>query len=334
PYSTTGIGSLPHTLTSEACDLIFKSVDIPFWPQLPRLSFKESMIIQFSEGMPFLRINEEEKSVTIIRDSSDELERFYEAYNENTKIAISEDYAKGLHRFLKIIRSRRLNFLKGHITGPITYTLSLKDGSGRYIYFDEELREVAHMLLKAKVRWQLEVFKPCCENVIIFIDEPILSAIGSSSYIGVDSNEILRLLMELVATIKQNGGIAGIHCCGRFDFPLVIKSGVDIISFDAYDYSDLLLIYHAEIKEFLERGNYLAWGIVPTTEIIQHLEEKNIISLLSNAMKILYKEVSPQLVNSQILLTPSCGTASRTVGESIRVFQLLMRLKEAFTGFC
>lgn len=333
PFSTTGIGSMPHTISTDACELILKSVDIPFWPQLPKLSFKESMIAQFSEGMPFLKIDEKGESVAVIRDDSDELERFYESCDENAKIAISEDYAKGLHRFLKIIKSRKFKFLKGHVTGPITYTLSLKDGSGRFIYFDEELREVSTMLLKSKIRWQYEVFKPYCDNFIIFIDEPILSAVGSSSYLGVDFNEVLRLLEETVATIKNIGGIAGIHCCGKFDIPLAIRAGVEILSFDAYDYSELLLIYHSEIREFLEKGNYLAWGIVPSSDIIQYLEEKNLVNLLNNTLKIVYKKVPQELLNSQILLTPSCGAASRKVSEAIRIFQLLMRLKEAFTNY-
>ncbi len=55
PFLTTGIGSLPHTDPEEACGLVLATFDIPFWPQLPKLSFRESMIPQFSEGMPFFK---------------------------------------------------------------------------------------------------------------------------------------------------------------------------------------------------------------------------------------------------------------------------------------
>ncbi len=329
PLSTTGIGSLPHRIPLDACELILKSVDIPFWPQLPKISFKESMITQFSEGMPFIRINDVDNSAWVIRDASDELERFYESYTENTKIAISEDYAKGLHTFMKIIKRRRFKLLKGHVTGPVTYTLTLKDSYGRFIFFDEELREISTMLLKAKARWQVELLKQHADNVIIFIDEPILSAVGGSTYLGVDPSETLRLLKELVSAIETAGAISGIHCCGKADWSLVMKSGVSILNFDAYDYADTLAIYHQEVKEFLEAGNYLAWGIVPTSEIIQHLEEKHIISLMKNAMESFYKNIPEELIKSQILLTPACGTASRTISESTRIFQLLMRLKES-----
>ncbi|MCL0051806.1 hypothetical protein M1M97_03990, partial [Thermodesulfovibrionales bacterium] len=61
-----------------------------------------------------------------------------------------------------------------------------------------------------------------------------------------------------VSAIEDAGGISGIHCCGRADWPMVTRSGIRIISFDAYEYFDTLAIYHEDIKDFLERGGYLA----------------------------------------------------------------------------
>ncbi|MDI6727515.1 MAG: hypothetical protein QMD44_01145 [Thermodesulfovibrionales bacterium] len=329
PFSTTGIGSLPHRNPEEACELILRTFDIPFWPQLPKRSFRESMIIQYSEGMPYIRTSEKEQEAWIIRDGSDELERFYESCEENTKIAISEDYAMGLHIFLRMIKGRMFRILKGHVTGPLTFTLGLKDNYGRLVYFDEEMREISSMLLKAKVRWQIDLLKQHSDNVIIFIDEPILSAIGSSSYLGVDSEEVLRLLKDMVSAIEEAGGISGIHCCGRADWPLVIKSGARILNFDAFEYFDTLAIYHEDIKSFLKNGGYLAWGIVPTSDAINSVDDKYINELMDDHLKKLYEHIPSELVNSQILITPSCGTGSRSIEETIKVFQLVMRLKEA-----
>lgn len=329
PFSTTGIGSLPHRNPEEACELILRTFDIPFWPQLPKCSFKESMIIQYSEGMPYVRTNEKEQEAWIIRDESDELERFYESCTENTKIAISEDYAVGLHMFLRMIKGRRFRILKGHVTGPLTFSLGLKDNYGRPVYFDEELREISSMLLKAKVRWQIDLLRQHSDNVIIFIDEPILSAIGSSSYLGVDSEEVLRLLKDMVSAVEEAGGISGIHCCGRADWPMVIKSGARILSFDAFEYFDTLAIYYEEIKNFLKSGGYLAWGIVPTSDAINSVDDRYINKLMKHYLKKLYEHIPQKLINSQILITPSCGTGSRSIEETIKVFQLIIRLKEA-----
>jgi len=201
PLSTTGIGSLPHLIPVDACSLILETFDIPFWPQLPKRSFLEWMIPQYIEGMPYVKMDPENRTIIISRDSSDELERFYETCKDDCRIAISEDHAKGLHIFLKIIKGRQFETLKGQVTGPLTFTLGLRDSEGRLLYFDEELREIALMLLKAKVRWQVDVLRPSAGEILIFIDEPILSAIGSSTYIGVSREETLRLLREMVYAI-------------------------------------------------------------------------------------------------------------------------------------
>ena len=85
PFLTTGIGSLPYESAEEACRVILDIFDIPFWPQLPRLSFNELMIPQYSEGMPFVRIDNERRTVWIEKNGSDELDRFYENWTEKRK---------------------------------------------------------------------------------------------------------------------------------------------------------------------------------------------------------------------------------------------------------
>ena len=331
PFSTTGIGSLPHLVPEDACRLILDTFDIPFWPQLPQISFKEFMIPQYSEGMPLFKIDTEKQTIWIEKNSSDEIERFYESCSDTTRIAISEDYAVGLHTFLRLIKNRTFPFIKGHTTGPLTFTLGLKDREGRLVFFDEELREISLMLLKAKIRWQIDILKTYTESVIIFIDEPIFSALGSSSYLGVNTEEVIRLLRETIDAVKSAGGIAGIHCCGNADWPLVIKSGADIINFDAFDYIDTIAIYHAELRDFLEKGGLLAWGIVPTFGDLSTVSPESVLSRFNKGLEKLSRNIPEELILSNILLTPSCGTGSRTVEETIKIFQLLMRLKEDLT---
>ena len=330
PFSTTGIGSLPHTDPEEACRVVLETFDIPFWPQLPRLSFREWMIPQYSEGMPRVKINTERETIYIDKNKSDELERFYESYTDESRIAISEDYASGLHTFLRKIR-KKFQFLKGHVTGPLTFTLGLKDMDGRLTYFDEELREIALMLLKAKIRWQIDVLKQFADNVIIFIDEPILSALGSTTYLGVNPDDAMRLLRETSDAIKNAGGISGIHCCGNADWPSVLGTGIDILNFDAYGYFDTVSMYNSDVREFLEKGGYLAWGIVPTTDAIKKETHDSIKKHLSLKIEKLSKSIPSSLILSQIILTPACGAGSRSIEEASKIFQLLIRIKDTFS---
>jgi hypothetical protein len=332
PFSTTGIGSTPHTSPLDACRLIEAVFDIPFWPQLPRHSFRESMVSQYSEGMPFLKVNDELEKVYVERDDSDQLDRFYESQTGDTRIAISEDYAAGLHAFIKSVKHRKFKVLKGHITGPLTFTLGLKDAGGMSIYFDEELREIGSMLLQAKARWQVDILKQFADEVIIFIDEPIFSAIGSSAYLGVKEEEILRLLSASVSAIEDAGGISGIHCCGKADWKMVLQSGVRILNFDAFEYYDTLALYSDDLKGFLNKGGYLAWGIVPTSEAINSVTDCDIASLFKERVDRLRTLTGSDRVYSQSLITPSCGAGSRSIEETTKIFQLTMRAKEAMVG--
>ncbi|MBI5124339.1 MAG: hypothetical protein HZA72_02860, partial [Candidatus Omnitrophica bacterium] len=65
-FEATGIGSLPFKDPEKACRVVFENFkSIPFWPQLPKRSYKEHMYCQFSEGMPGVVIDEARKSIYV-----------------------------------------------------------------------------------------------------------------------------------------------------------------------------------------------------------------------------------------------------------------------------
>ncbi len=328
PFTTTGIGSVPHRDLKRACNLILDTFDIPFWPQFPRRSFLEAMIPQYSEGMPFLRTDQERERIWIERDGSDDLNRFYETCSDSFTLSMSPERAAGFYEMTGMIKGKRFHSIKGQITGPLTFTLGLKDSNGRYIFFDEELREIALILLLAKARWQIEELKNYADHVIIFIDEPILSALGSSAYLGVSGEEAFRLLHETVRGIKEQGAIAGIHCCGKADWAMVIETKPDILNFDAYDYFDTIEIYHERLGEFLSSGGYLAWGIIPTTDAVRSEDVKTVHERLTKQFGSLASHLTEELLVSRLILTPSCGTGSLHEEEAEKVFALLSALKE------
>lgn len=331
PFNTTGIGSLPHTDPVEACNIILESVDIPFWPQLPHRSFRESMGPQYSEGFPFVRIEGDNLHVEKAEDAASAA--FYEAIAGKTGFPISAEYAAGLHAFIDILKQKnqRLAAIKGHITGPLTFTLSLTDKEKRPVFFDDEMRELSLELLKGKASWQIDVLKPFAEKVLIFVDEPILTALGTSTYIGVSNEEASRMLKEIVNYIHECGGLAGIHCCGKADWPLVLSSGIDVFNFDAFDYGETLGMYPEEITSFLNNKGYIAWGIVPTTEAIKDVNFQLLRERLENGLTSLEKVGIPrEMLRQQALITPSCGTGSLDTKDALKVFSLLKELRNSY----
>ncbi|HMK43191.1 MAG TPA: hypothetical protein VK445_03560 [Dissulfurispiraceae bacterium] len=321
--ATTGIGSVPFSDPTTACAHILETFDVPFWPQLAQRSYREGMIAQYAEGMPYLRFDDQKERIWIEQDDSDRLTPFYEASADSSAFPISKQAAAGLHAFIRIAAGRRLPVVKGHVTGPLTFTLGLKDVEGKPVFFDEEMREIASMLLQAKVRWQIDLLKQIAEDVILFLDEPIFSAIGSSSYLGVEDSEVERLLTDCVAAAQQAGAAAGVHCCGKSDWALVMRTGADILSFDAFEYFETLALYPAELRDFIGRGGLLAWGIVPTSDLIRDVDEQAIVGDLREKLAHLAGLVGSDVLHHRGFITPSCGTGSRTVEETEKIFRIL-----------
>ncbi|MBE7446651.1 MAG: hypothetical protein HS132_16035 [Planctomycetia bacterium] len=127
-FSATAIGSLPHTNVDAACELMFKSLpEIPCWPQLPKNSIKEEMCIQYTEGLPCLKIHADGKTVSldVSSDTSSALAGFYEDYlkNDPDLFQISPACSAGFYAMIdRLNKSPQKSFraLKGQVVGPIT----------------------------------------------------------------------------------------------------------------------------------------------------------------------------------------------------------------------
>ncbi len=324
----TMIGSLPHTDPAEACSLVANYLkDIPAWPQLPKRSFEENMCAQFRQGFPAVVIKDERIYVDRSEDWDEPLEELYTAYLENNaaKYAVSTEHAAGLHKFLSLGNLTPLA-VKGQVTGPISWGLTVTDDSGRAILYDDMLADAAAKLLKLKAGWQEKALSKISKNTIIFVDEPAMSSYGSA-FFSLSQEKVTSLLEEVLGGIRR---LKGVHCCGNTDWSLLLGTSTDIISFDAYNYAESLSLYPAEVKRFLNRNGAIAWGIVPNDE--KQLAGETAASLkdrLEEAMAPFTRKGVPfkQLVE-QGLLTPSCGLASLTEEAAARVLELLAELSQ------
>jgi len=328
----TAIGSLPHQDPEAACDIILKNVpEIPIWPQLPRTDFRESMEIQYLEGVPRVSLDEKKKQAFFETSGeiTPELEIFYENYMaENLDhFKISPAFSRGLYAMEKRFQSKRpprLQYFKNQVTGPITMGLGRVDEEKRAIYYNEIFRDVLVKSTEMKARWLLRKFRHLGCPQICFIDEPILSAFGSSTYVSVQRADVVRYLGEVIEAIHKENGLAGVHCCGNTEWTILIDAGVDIISFDAYLFGDTIAYYPVEVKSFLERGGILAWGIVPSSDKILGESPQSLVGKLEERMDNLAgKGIGKDLIREKLLVTPSCGTGSLTPELAERVFSSL-----------
>lgn len=331
----TGIGSFPHEDPLRACDIIFGCIpNIPVWPQLPNTNFKEGMEIQYSEGLPCVVLDEPQQRMffDVSGDITGALEIFYENYMaENIDyFQISPEFSRGIYEMEKKIREAPhppIQYFKSQVTGPITTGLGRVDENKRAVYYNDILRDVIVKGMEMKARWQLRRFKSLGWDQICFIDEPILSGFGSSTYVSVQRSDVVDHLKDVIAAIHKEGGLAGIHCCGNTEWTILIDAGVDIVSFDAYEFGETIGYYPERIMSFLEEGGILAWGIVPTSERINQENPESLIKKLEELVKSLAdKGIDENLIWENCLLTPSCGTGSLTVELSENIFAQLFEV--------
>jgi len=325
----TIIGSMPHTDPAEACSQILKYLkEIPCWPQLPRRSFKENMYAQFSQGFPGAVVKNDSIYIDRAQDLDKPLEKLYAAYLDNDvdKYPISADYAAGLHAFLAVQNLSPLA-VKGQITGPVSWGLTVADNEGKAIIYDDVLGDAVAKFLRLKAAWQEKELRKISKNTIIFVDEPYMTSFGSA-FITVSRGKVISLLEEVFRGID---GLKGVHCCGNTDWSVLLDTSVDILSFDAYNYAQSLSLYPSEIKSFLERKGTIAWGIVPNDE--PSLARETVASLkdrLEEAMAPFTRKGVPfkQLLQ-QGLFTPSCTLASlNTPDSAAHALELLAELSK------
>jgi methionine synthase II (cobalamin-independent) len=331
----TAIGSMPHTLASEACDVILDAIpEIPIWPQLPNTDFREEMEIQYSEGLPCVVLDEGKKRMYFEtdKDLTSDFEAFYENYmSENLEyFKISEKFSRGIQEMKNRLTENvppDLRFFKNHVTGPITMGLGRVDENKRAIYYNDLFRDILVKATEMKARWLLRQFRFLGCDQLCFIDEPILSGFGSSTYVSVQRQDVVAYLYAVIDAIHKEKAIAGIHCCGNTEWTILIDAGVDVISFDAFDYSDTISYYPDQVKAFLEKGGALAWGIVPTSDKINGENAESLVKKLDACIKLLAgRGLSETLIWERCLLTPSCGTGSLPVDLSEKIFEQLSQV--------
>ena len=333
----TMIGSLPLTDHGKAMDLILEHTpDIPFWAQLTVYP-QEGMLVQFAGGLPGLCRDDGGIFVDASAGTFDnQLLQFYDEYMkvvegeielDSSRFVLTPDTAGGFFTLTERLAGRpgAAVAVKGQITGPFTLGTGIVDQHQRAIFYDVQLRDAVVKLLAMKARWQVRQLSRYNQPVLIFIDEPGLAGFGSSEFTSISHNDISQCFEEICDAVHGEGGLAGIHVCANTDWSLVLESSADIISFDAYAYFDRFILYPTQIKNFLESGRILAWGIVPTFNT-QQIERETSDSLFEQ-----WREKAKQLealganmpkLISQSLITPSCGVGSLDLASAEKVINL------------
>ncbi len=332
-FLTTHVGSVPHTTASGLTEKLAAALDVPAWTQLPRRSFRESMYVQYSPTLPSVEVDEEKEKIILStrEDLSSALEAFYAPYlaDDVDAFALKADYSEGFFAMLETLRKTPREWAKGQVTGPISFGLTVTDQDLRSVLYNEMLADTIVKNMAMNARWQVRQLKKVRPNIIIFADEPYMASFGSA-FISLSREQAVTYLEEVFDAIHSEGALAGVHCCANTDWGVLLSTKVDILNLDAYGFIENLALYPIELRQFLDRGGAVCWGIIPNNEEIQKVTPGGLAQRLHDGIRMICEKASargisikPEEFTTRSLIAPACGLGSTTVKIADQVFDVL-----------
>ena len=240
PFTTSVVGSFPHTDPEALVQRLIRMLDVPDWPQLPRRYWRESMYVQYGAHLPGAVFDEARQKMYFdtTGDLSGAMEAFYERYlaDDVDAFALRSEDAAGFYAMLDTLkRGPKRAWVKGQVTGPISFGLTVTDQALRSSLYDEMLADAIVKNMAMNARWQVRQLKQVGSQVILFVDEPYMASFGSA-FISLSREQAVSMLDEVFAAIHAEEALAGVHCCANTDWSVLLETQVDILNLDAYGY--------------------------------------------------------------------------------------------------
>ncbi len=299
----TGIGSLPFTDVEEAMRVVAEwSAEVPFWPQLPKVSEREAAI---GQGLGLL---------------GDLIEPRSEGYGYRVREGRIDAVVKALHRsdgdlthasgfeaFLTAPFPQAVA-VKGQIEGPITLAAYLFYRDKPFLA-DPLLFAAVAFHVSQTICWQVDRLKARGLPVLLFVDEPALC-------LDVDDQRLNALSVTLTDA-RARGAVAGLHCCAARPFERMCRVRPDILSFDAHEGLELFF-GNEHALTFVSSGGTVAYGLVPTRKV-ENLDAKTIFTRWLAAASL---AGDPRDLAQRAMVTATCGLGLVQPGSVAESFEL------------
>ena len=308
----SAVGSLPHTDADEAVDFALeRQPRLPAAPSLPQMSPVEGMIPQAAWGIP---------GVLVLPDGSLLVDEAAVDPDAPLEPGLDDAPFASLRAFLHAVTGRVAPF-KIQLTGPVTLGLALHAVG---VPADRAF-PVAGKAVSTRVHEVLDSARHVAPGAtpLVFLDEPGLTAALEPGFpLGVD--DTLDLVSSALAAV-EDGAIAGLHCCGRADWPVVLQAGPQMLSLPV----DAGATDHpGAFADFLERGGWLAWGAVPTDRPLGETAEILWRRLLIEWDTLAEAGCEASSLVEQALITPACGLVGLDVAQAAHVLDLTNHLAQ------
>jgi len=301
--STTAMGIMPHRDVDQALQLAL-SLDIPFWPQLPKVSLYEDMYVQASQNFPGIAINfDKERLIFNTARFEQELDGYFMKMDNPDTFALTAEYSEVFHKFLSR-ELRGYKAIRGQVTGPVSFGLKVLDEDLKPIIYNEEARAILFDFIQRKVNIQYRELRKRNSNAFVWVDEPGLSYVFSG-FSGYNDQHAREDYLKFVEGLE---GPKGLHLCAEVNLPYLLELGVEILSFDAYQIGFMPVEYAGSVADFIKSGGVISWGIVPTeSTALATQTPETLAGILSKYWEVISESAGLSLskIASQALVAPA-----------------------------
>jgi hypothetical protein len=319
---TTAMGIMPHRDVDRALELAL-GLDIPFWPQLPKVSLYEDMYVQTSQNFPGIAIDFDKERLSF--DTSrfeQELDAYFVKMDVPETFALSDQYSAVFHSFVsKEVQGYRA--VRGQNIGPVSFGSKVLDESLKPIIYNDGVRTVLFDFIQKKANFQYRTLRERNTNAFVWLDEPGLGYVFSGLS-GYNEQQARRDYHDLVEGLE---GPRGLHLCAEVNLPYLLELGAEILSFDAHQIGFMPKEYAGSVAEFIKKGGVISWGIVPTeSSVLATQTPETLAAILSDYWDVVSGNTGLSLsqIARQALVAPArcclsdiaqSSTTDKTEGE-------------------
>ncbi len=256
---TTAMAIMPHRDIDRAIELAL-SLDIPYWPQLPRCGFYEDMYVQAVQNFPGIALDPTEQKISFSMSRfAAELPEYAEKMADPATFALDPGLSVAYYRFLSLDLSS-YPAIRGQVSGPVNLGFRIVDEESRPIIYSDEVRPVLFDFIQRKANAQYRQLRERNGNAFVWLDEPGLIWVFSG-FSGYNDVQAKQDYAEFLAGIE---GLKALHLCSNVNLPYLLEMGAGFVSFDAYQIEVMPRAYADQVARFLSRGRIISWGLVPT----------------------------------------------------------------------
>ncbi|WP_406697897.1 hypothetical protein V5E97_03500 [Singulisphaera sp. Ch08] len=320
PGCVTGVGSLPFLDADEAVEFVAQQCpELPFWPQLPRRTAGEGVIVQGLGRLIKYLEPAHRPYCWSVRPGAGPA---FEAALDDGEAGLSPETAAGFFALERAIGSGRFpaaRAVKTQLEGPATLARCLFLDGTPMSRIHGWLERLAGFL-ERQAAWQVRRLRNLGLPVILMLDEPALSLIDDSGHSASTVATTLRCVLDAA---RLEGAAVGIHCCAPLPSSAFAGLGLDLLSFDAHlsvaddGFFDLA-------HDILNGGGSLAFGLAPTGPSSMTAE-----SMETRWLALASLLGDPHDVAARTVVTATCGLGLSTRAETFKSFTLARRTGDA-----